>query len=94
MPTIFERDACGDVSITTSNALSVDSSGCVQSGDFFNTPGMPDSIHALEPSHDQRDNEHSAVFPLCQVDIAPGERADYLPEFSRAVGARVKLDRR
>ena len=55
---------------------------------------MPDSIHALEPSHDQRDNEHPAVFPPCQVDIATGERADYLPEFTRAVGERIKPDRR
>ena len=55
---------------------------------------MPDSIHALEPSHDKRNNEHPAVFPPCQGDIATGERADYLPEFTRAVGGRVKLDRR
>ena len=55
---------------------------------------MPDSIHALEPSHDQRDNKHSAVYPPCQVDIATGEQADYLLELTRAVGGMVKLDRR
>ena len=95
MPTIFDRDECVDVSNTTSNALSLNSSSSrVQSGDFSITPGMPDSIHALEPSHDQRDNEHPTVYPPCQVGIATGERADYLPEFTRAVGGRVKLDSR
>ena len=94
MPTIFERDECFDVSNTTSNALSLNSCSRVQSGDFSNTPGMPDCIHALEASHDQRDNENPAVFPPCQVDIATGERADYLLEFTRAVGGRVKLDKR
>ena len=94
MLTMFERDKCVDVSNTTSNALSGNSSGRVQSGGFSNTPGMPDSIHALEISHDQRNNEHPAAFPPYQVDIAAGERADYLQEFMRAVGGRVKLDKR
>ena len=94
MPTICERDNCVDVSNMTSNALSLDSSSRVQSGDLSNTPGMPDSIHALEISHDQRNNEHPAAFPPYQVDIAAGERADYLQEFMRAVGGRVKLDKR
>ena len=93
MPTIFERDECVDVSNTASNALSLNSSSRVQNGDFSNTPGIPDNIHALEPSHDQRDSEHPVVFPPCLVNIAIGERADCPPEFTRAVGGRVKLGR-
>ena len=60
----------------------------------MSTPGTPDSIPELEPSHDQQNNEHPAVVPPCQVDIATGERANYLPEFTRAVDGRVKMDRR
>ena len=36
----------------------------------------------------------STVFPPGQEEIAHGERADYLPEFTRAVGGTVTLDGR
>ena len=102
MPTIFERDAavspdeCVDVSNTTSNAQSINSSSSsdVQRGDFSRTPGMPDSIHALEPTSYHGNHALPAAFPHCPARAAKGERADHLPEFTRAVGGSVTLDRR
>ena len=107
MPTIFERDAavspdeCVDVSNTTSNAQSISSSSssssssrAVQRDVFSSTPGTPSSIHALEPTPLHPNDVNPAAFPPGPASIAKGERADYLPEFARAVGGSVTLDRR
>lgn len=80
MLAIFERETASsahesdDVSNTASNTLSLGSSNRVQSGGFSSTPGVPNGIHALEPTHHQRNKAHPAVLPSCQVDIAKESR--------------------
>ena len=66
MPTIFERETASpvesvDVSNTTSTAQSKDRSSHVKQGEFASKPGMPDIIHALEPTNNQRNNMPSMV---------------------------------
>ena len=68
------------------------SSSC---GDFPSSTGTHDSICALDPPAGKlSDDPRAAVFPPKQVRVARGERADYLSEFTRAVGGDVSLDRR
>ncbi|CAM9181374.1 unnamed protein product [Laminaria digitata] len=102
MPTIFERDTemnadgCADVSSTTSTDPSIDSSRNSESrGDFSRVPGTPDHIHALDSSANTTETDAPlSPFPPCRPSLARGERADYLPEFVRANGGTVTLDRR
>ena len=78
----------------TSNTPSTDRSGSVRGGDFSSKLSMPENIYAFEPTHTTDKTLQSTVFPPGQEEIAYGERADYLPEFTRAVGGTVTLDRR
>ena len=100
MPTIFERQTAKrpeqnvDVSSMTSNTPSIDRSSSVQEGEFSSKPGMPDSIYALGPKQNLSSETLPNIFPLCQEEIESGERAEYLPEFTRAVGGEVTLDKR
>ena len=50
-------------------------------------------MHALDSSARKVSYVPTPVFPLARVSLQPGERADYLSEFTRAVGGDVILDR-
>ena len=54
---------------------------------------MPENIYALEPTLNLHKALLSTVFPPGQGEFAQGERADYLPNFTRAAGGTVTLDR-
>ena len=53
-----------------------------------------DSIYARDASTKKISDGPSAVFPPARMRLKTGERADYLSEFTRAVGGEVLLDRR
>ena len=72
---------------------STDSSG-VRGGEVLSKPGMPDNIYVLEPTRNIDKTWQSTVFPPGHKEIVHRERADYLPEFTRAVEGTVTLDRR
>ena len=56
---------------------------------------MPEHVHTLDPTADNLDNDaHPAVYPSGPPSIARVQRADFLPDFTRAVGREVILDRR
>ena len=52
------------------------------------------TVYALEPTKKQSNTMPSMIFPPCQAETSRGERADYLPKFTRAVGGKVALNRR
>ena len=54
---------------------------------------MPENIYALEPTLNLHKALLSTVFPPGQGEFAQGERADYLPNFTRSAGGTVTLDR-
>ena len=62
---------------------------------FFSDPDRSHvSIHALDSS--AREDTYDfpvSVFPPNRVRLCQGERADYLSEFTRAVGGEIMLDR-
>ena len=100
--TAQQPPARGDLSTAASKAQRTDGSGsgsinngAETRGDFSSAPGTPDHIHALDPTADVPDNHaHLAAYPSSLPSIAKGERADCLPEFTRAAGGAVALDRR
>ena len=55
---------------------------------------MPDSMYALESKQNLSSETLPNIFPLCQEGIESGERAEYLPEYTRAVEGEVTLDKR
>ena len=101
-----ETDECVDVSDTTSKTQSMrrpsSSSGGSRlhggegrRGDFSRVPGTPDRIHALDRSTIPNDADAPpAPFSPRPAHLARGERADYLPEFTRVIGRKVTLYRR
>lgn len=104
MPTIFEQEAarqpspCGDVSTATLKEPSTDSISSNNpgaGGDFSGTPDTPDHIDALDDTTVAPDNDtHPSACTSDPPCLARGERADFLLEFTRAVGENVTLDRR
>ncbi|CAM9646343.1 unnamed protein product [Laminaria digitata] len=63
------------------------------SGDFSGPEIHNDNIHALETPARKSSYVPPPVFPPDRVLLLPGERTDYLSEFTRAVGGDVMLDR-
>ena len=77
----------------TGSAISKDSK---ESGDeiFSDPEDVRSKIYALNPSTRYNSDSPVPVFPPKRVCLVRGERADYLSEFTRAVGGEVILDRR
>ena len=64
-------------------------------GDFSETDSSDDSIYAIDPSGNRVTNcSPGPVLPVSQARMRTGERADYLSEFTEAVGGEVTLSRR
>ena len=62
--------------------------------DFPGPDKVYDRIHTLDSSTKKTLYKPTSVFPPDRVLLQPGERADYLSEFTRAVSGEVILDRR
>ena len=63
-------------------------------GDNFSYPKGNDTIYAFDAPVGKESDTSTPVFPPARVLLSNGERADYLSEFSRAVGGEVRLNRR
>ena len=67
-----------------------------ESGDkiFSDLENVRDRIYTVHSSKRQDSERPVPVFPPARVCLVRGERADFLSEFTRAVGGEVILDRR
>lgn len=64
-------------------------------GNYFSyTTGAKDSIYALDLSGTNTVERRAGLFHPCRVFLKTGERVDFLPEFTRAVGGEVTLEKK